>query len=186
MIFYPLTIISIATGSYLVEIFDPKVCWFYWGAMLNHNVYSIAGGQLFVYICSIMGKVINIAYVLGWITAVYRLCVLKCGFIKDCIGVANLMRVLIASEFILFTICYGFYWLHIGKGFALSVKSPAMEFCTGTSQTFRGILGKQFDSKLWVSWQKIHFFDEFSLWSHLMLFIMESNIKLKRFYSNGS
>ena len=121
-----------------------------------------------------------IAYVLGWITAVYRLCVLKCGFIKDCIGVANLMRVLIASEFILFTICYGFYWLHIGKGFALSVKSPAMEFCTGTSQTFRGILGKQFDSKLWVSWQKIHFFDEFSLWSPLMLFIMESNIKLIR------
>ena len=73
----------------------------------------------------------------------YRLCVLKCGFIKDCIGVDNLMRVLIASEFMLFSICYGFYWLHIGKGFALSVKSPAMEFCTGTSQTFRGILGKQ-------------------------------------------
>ena len=109
-----------------------------------------------------------IAYILGWITAVYRLCVLKCGFIKDCIGVANLMRVLIASEFILFTICYGFYWLHIGKGFALSVKSPAMEFCTGTSQTFRGILGKQFDPKLWVSWQKFHFYDEFSLWSPLI------------------
>ena len=53
----------------------------------------------------------------------------------------NLMRALIASEFILFSICYGFYWLHIGKGFALSVKSPAMEFCTGKSQTFRGILG---------------------------------------------
>ena len=88
----------------------------------------------------------------------YRLCVLKCGFIKDCIGVANLMRVLIASEFILYSICLVFYWLHIGKGFALSVKSPAMEFCTGTSQTFRGILGKlvlsNIDPELRVLWQK--------------------------------